>query len=353
MKKGIVIFLLVSILAFVFCSTVSAVDEKAPMNPFTFRNIPVKEGQITVRIANHAYAPWASVAAQQRRFMEIVSVLSDNAINFEWYTAGSLGNETDMAQMLQLGSLDIVSIATNNFSGLAPEVGYYLLPYMFMNLEEVWYIQDGTTEWLNEKITKHGLRIIGWETMGFRHFYYKSDDPIEYPEDLKKLKFRTPSNDIMVDTYKSWGASPVPMAWPETFSAFQQGVIDGGDNPVDDIITASLVEPANRVTKLHYMVLTHPMLMSEKFFQSLPKDIQEIFTEAGKQSTQYVRWWVNLNNEMRWGQIKDAGVTITEVKDEERWAELARTVWPKYYEKLGGKEIVDKISNMLEEYRKK
>ena len=351
MKRKVIVTMLVSILVFTFLTVGILAQEEKPPSPFSWRDIPEKEGQIVVRIGDHCMSDWCTITATITRFMEEASILSDNAFNFEWFTHGVLGNETDQVQMLQIGSLEIHQPSVQNAFSIATELGPFILPYIFMSMDEALYVTKALNDEINEKIKGHGLRILAWEVMGFRHFYYRSDEPIEYPEDLKKYKFRVPDNKMSVDVYKGWGASPVPMAWPETFSAFQQGVIDGGDNPVDDIIAAGLYEPANRVTKIHYSPLIHPLFISEKFFQGLSEENQNALIEAGKRASEYTAWWVKQQENSRWKQIEEYGLTITDIKDEDRWAELSKKLWPEYYDEIGGKEWVDRFEEVLNEYR--
>jgi TRAP-type transport system periplasmic protein len=324
---------------------------RVPANPVSWLEGPERDDQVVIRLGSGSMSPWTSVYAVYSRFFEIVKAETNNGVRVEYFPAAQLGNETDMSQMLQMGGMEMTQPAVNNFTALAPEIGFFLLPYMFQSSGELHYVMDEMTDYLNEKLTARGLRILAWEDMGFRHFYYNSDEPIEHPEDLADLKMRVPSNDIMVATYQAWGDDPVPMSWPETFPALQQGVIDGGDNPVDDIVKARLMEPVNRVTRVHYMPLVHPLLISEDFFQSLSPEMQDIFVEAGEQATLYSRWWVEMNNQNMWDIIRNEGLTVTDVKDEERWAEMARTVWPDYIDQVGGQEVVDRVVGLLEEYR--
>jgi TRAP-type C4-dicarboxylate transport system substrate-binding protein len=164
---------------------------------------------------------------------------------------------------------------------------------------------------------------------------------------------RVPPNAIMLGTYESWNASPAPIAWSELYSALQQGVVEGGDNPISDIMGMKFDEVINRITRLHYTILTHPIVVSERWFQSLEPDLQEAILRAGDETTEYVRWWQQLDEARWWTLAEEAGVMITEIEDEAPWAERARSAWPNYYNLIGkdGEKLVEQALEILKSYK--
>lgn len=322
-------------------------------NPFDWRSVPEQDDQITMKIGHSVNMEWSSHTATLKRFAELVAIYSNNEIKPEIFPGSQLGGEREMMQQARQGALQVTFPATNNAAALAPSLNVFILPYLATSTSQVNYLQDELTEFLNPRvIDEAGVRIVGWENSGWRAFFYKSDEPITKPSDLANLKMRVPLNPIMIATYEAWGGNPTPIAWNELYGALQQGVVEGGDNPVTDVIGMKFNEVINRMTTFHYTILTHPIVVSERWFQGLSDEHKAVIERAGEEATAYIRWWQPLDEERWWDQAREAGVEITAIEDESEWIEKARAIWPDYYDAIGpdGEAVVAKVMELLEAY---
>lgn len=271
-------------------------------NPFDWRSVPEMDGQITMKIGHSVNMEWSSHTATLKRFGELVSIYTNNEIRPEIFPGSQLGGEREMVQQARQGALHVTLPATNNIAALAPSLNVFILPYIATSTDQVNYLQDELTPFLVPRVIEEaGVRVVGWENSGWRAFFYKSDTPIEEPSDLADLKMRVPPNPIMIASYEAWGGNPTPIAWAELYSALQQGVVEGGDNPVTDVMGMKFNEVINRMTTFHYTILTHPIVVSERWFQGLSEDHQAAILRAGEEATAYIRWWQPLDEE-RWGR---------------------------------------------------
>lgn len=322
-------------------------------NPLDWRSVPEMDNQITMKIGHSVNMEWSSHTATLKRFAELVSIYSHNEIRPELFPGSQLGGEREMVQQARQGALQVTLPATNNLAALAPSLNVFILPYLATSTEQVNYLQDELTPFLVPRvIDEAGVRIVGWENSGWRSFFYKSDTPIEEPSDLAGLKMRVPPNPIMIASYEAWGGNPTPIAWSELYSALQQGVVEGGDNPVTDVIGMKFDEVINRMTTFHYTILTHPIIVSEVWFQGLSEDHQNAVLRAGKEATDYIRWWQPLDEAAWWVKAEAAGVEITAIEDESEWIEKARAIWPDYYDAIGtdGEAVVNEALKVLAAY---
>jgi len=322
------------------------------VNPVDYRDAP-DTAKYVIRLSNGIYSRWMPQEIVCERFAELAAAYTNNRVKVKIYPASQLGDEIECVKAVQIGSHEMTLPATNNLAPFAPVVGFFVLPYLMASDEEVKAVQDETLDWLNEKVIAQAkVRIIAWETTGWRYLY-NSKKEIKTPDDLKGLKMRVPKNAMMIDTYKAWGVTPIPVAWAEVYNALQQKVIDGGDNPIIDIVGTKFDALCPYVTSIHYMVLTHPLLISEKYFQSLPKDIQAALVRAGKEATEFTRWWGKISEEKVWiAKAKASGVKITApVNEQNTWMAKAKEIWPKYYKEVGGKEVVDQVLKIVERVR--
>ncbi|MGJ8624321.1 MAG: TRAP transporter substrate-binding protein [Yoonia sp.] len=322
-------------------------------NPLDWRSVPEMDDQITMKIGHSVNMEWSSHTATLKRFAELVSIYTHNEIRPEIFPGAQLGGEREMVQQARQGALQVTLPATNNIAALAPSLNVFILPYLATSTEQVNFLQDEITPFLVPRVIEEaGVRIVGWENSGWRAFFYKSDTPIEKPEDLAGLKMRVPPNPIMIASYEAWGGNPTPIAWAELYSALQQGVVEGGDNPVTDVMGMKFNEVINRMTTFHYTILTHPIVVSERWFQGLSEEHQAAVLRAGKEATDYIRWWQPLDEANWWKMAREAGVEITAIEDETEWLEKARAIWPEYYEAIGpdGEEVANIALEILSRF---
>jgi TRAP-type C4-dicarboxylate transport system substrate-binding protein len=141
---------------------------------------------------------------------------------------GQLGSEETTVNSASLGTLDMSILAVNNITPFSPTVGILTLPYVILSAAEAKTLVTGEVgkELTANTVRDAGVRIIGWTFTGFR-VLTNSKKPVKTLADLKGLKIRVPKNEIMIASYQAWGINPTPMAWSETFTALQQGVVDG------------------------------------------------------------------------------------------------------------------------------
>jgi len=214
------------------------------------------------------------------QFAKLLKKHSKGEVTVALFPNGQLGSEQETVQNCRLGTLDLSVIAINNVTPFSPKVGILTLPYMILSLEEAVTLTQGP---LGQKLTEDtikaaGVRILGWAYSGFR-VLTNSKRPVKTVKDLKGLVIRVPKNAIMIDTYKSWGINPTPMAWDETFTALQQKVVDGQDNPYITNYVMKFYEVQKYVTNIRYLFSLEPLIISEALFQKQRSYCQELCME--------------------------------------------------------------------------
>lgn len=261
-----------------------------------------------------------------------------------------LGSEEDTVSTAQLGSLDFTVVAINNVTPFSPTVGILTLPYMIQSLEEAKKLTQGDIgkELTANTVRDAGVRIIAWTYTGFR-VLTNSVKPVATLADLKGLKIRVPKNEIMIASYQSWGINPTPMAWAETFTALQQGVVDGQDNPYITVSSMKFNEVQKHITPIRYVFSLEPMLVSEAVFKKQTPDVQKAILEAGMAATEHSYTFLQETEDRIKKELIAKGMVITQpANDEKEWIEKATTaVWPKFYKSIGGKEKIDAVMKTL------
>jgi tripartite ATP-independent transporter DctP family solute receptor len=278
------------------------------------------------------------------RFAKLVEAYSGGDIKVALFPNGQLGSEQETVQNCRLGTLDLSVAAINNITPFSPSVGLFTLPYLIQSIDEAVTLTQGPIgdELIQNTIKSAGVRILGWSYSGFRRLS-NSKRPITKPADLKGLTIRVPKNAIMIDSYKAWGVSPTPMAWDEVFTALQQKVLDGQDTPLITQYVMKFYEVQKYITKIRYVFLLEPLVISEQLFQRQSPEVQEMLVRAGKDAQEHCRQFLILFEDSIEKELKGQGLEILEPADgEKEWIEKAtQTVWPKFYKSIGGKEKVE------------
>ncbi|ASJ73850.1 TRAP transporter substrate-binding protein [Granulosicoccus antarcticus] len=260
------------------------------------------------------------------------------------YSNSQLGSEQDTVNDASMGVLDFSVVAINNITPFSPTVGVFTLPYIIETLEEAETLvqSPAAQELIENTVRDAGVRIVGWTFSGFR-VLTNSKRPVEGLADLQNLVIRVPKNEIMIDTYRAWGVNPTPMAWAELFSALQQKVVDGQDLALVDIASLKFYEVQKYITNIHYNFLLEPMIISEGVFQDQSEADQAAILAAGKEATLYSAEFLRSSEADAIAKLKEKGMEFFDV-DESEWIEKATTtVWPKYYDSVGGKDKVDAV----------
>jgi tripartite ATP-independent transporter DctP family solute receptor len=282
--------------------------------------------------------------AAGQKFAEEFESRSNGKHSVKLFHNGQLGSEQNTVNDAALGTLDFSVLAINNITPFSPTVGIFTLPYMILSLDEAVKLTQGDIgkELVENTIRDAGVRIIAWSYAGYR-VLSNSKRPIKSPADLKGIVVRVPKNEIMIDTYNAWGVNPTPMAWSETFTALQQGVVDAQDTPYITIHAMKFYEVQKYITNLRYLFLLEPIIISESVFQSQSEETQKAILEAGAAATAFSAQYLADTEERLKADLVSKGMEITDpANDEKEWIEAATTqVWPKFYDSVGGKDKVN------------
>ncbi|MEM5789082.1 MAG: TRAP transporter substrate-binding protein [Syntrophobacteraceae bacterium] len=284
---------------------------------------------------DHAY----NVGA--RKFAEMVAERTANRVKIDVYPANQLGNERDMVEGLQLGTVDLVVSSTGPLGGFVPKMLVVDLPFLFRDKQHAYSVLDGPIgkELLDEFIPKGIKGLAFWEN-GFRHIT-NNVRPIEKPQDLKGIKIRTMENKIHLSAFRAFGASPAPMAWGEVYTALQQKTIDAQENPIAVIYTSKINEVQKYLALTGHFYSPAALLMSRKVFDSLPEDIQRVMVAAAVECANFERNYLNDTEEKQLEELKAKGMQVT-VPDKKLFQEAIAPVYNEF-ESQFGRGMIERI----------
>lgn len=294
--------------------------------------------------------------AMSLEFQEKIRDYTDQRVDVEIYPAAQLGGEQETVRGCQMGTQEATLVSMNNLNVFAEALGFFTLPYMFKSTEEARYVIDQMWDQLNTWCTKQaGVRLLVITDANFR-LLTNSERCVNSLEDLKGLKIRVPNNPIMIKGFKSFGVDPIPMAWP-IFSELQQGIIDGQENPINVMLAVKFYEVQKYVTDIDWIFQTGALVISEEYFQGLPKDLQQAVVKAGKDTMAWERNYVERITDTDIKRLKELGTVFCgPPEDKPEWIERARGMWPSQYGNIGGgddekgKEIVNRVLKTAEAF---
>lgn len=278
------------------------------------------------------------------KFKEVVESESNGAITVQTFYGGALGDEQANVKQCRDGELDLTVVACGNATPLAPSAGAVYLPYEFASLDDAkkLFTNKDFTDTLAAAVVKESrTRPLGWLIGGYRHIT-NSKHPITKMEDMKGLKIRVPAVELQLAAFRSWGVEPHPLAWSETFNGLQQGVIDGQENPHTVNRDQKFWEVQKYITENHYLLWVGPILVSERWYSKLDPDTKALVDKAAAEAVQTEWAWADEQDAIARQDCIDHGMVIDQLTDEPAWMDAARGVWPNFYDKVGGKELIDK-----------
>jgi tripartite ATP-independent transporter DctP family solute receptor len=290
-------------------------------------------------------------AAGSTVFKNLVENETGGAVKINLFPAGQLGAEREVAEAVKLGSVQI-GMLSGPFSGFCKEAQVFDIPYLFPSLLVAYRTLDGPfgKELAQECLQKTGMRILTYAQVGFRNFT-NSARVIKSPADVKGLKFRVMENPVYMNLVRSMGGAPTPIPWPETYTALQQKVVDGQENPISAIQFAKLYEVQKYMTMDGHTFGVSFMLINEKFFQSLPKEYQAIVKNAAVTSAVSENGIDNLVSAIGIQFLKDKGMEIytPTASEKTQFRTAAQPAVIEYLEKQIGRPWIDKVLNAVKQ----
>ena len=284
-------------------------------------------------------------------FKGLVEGATGGDVNVKVFPASQLGNERELIEGVKIGTIQMAFVS-GAISGFYKEAMVLDIPYLFANGPVAWTVMDGPfgDAMAADILQKTGMRVLAYGETGFRNFT-NSSRPIKSPADMKGLKLRVMESPVYVNMVKAFGAAPTPINWAETYTALQQKVVDGQENPVAVIVFAKLYE----VQK--YMILDgHSygidfLLINDKFYQGLPKETQLIVKSAAINAGLCGRGVQQVNSAIGLAQCKEKGMEIYSPNAKERamFRDAAQKPVIDYIQTQIGRTWIDKLLKAVKE----
>jgi tripartite ATP-independent transporter DctP family solute receptor len=260
------------------------------------------------------------------------------------FYSGSLGGERESIEAVQLGTQELTFTSTGPVPNFVPAARILDIPFLFRDKAHARAVLDGPIgqEMLKEFESK-GFKALAWGENGVRHMT-NSKRAVNAPEDLKGLKMRTMENPVHVAAYKGFGIITTPMAFPEVFTALQQGTVDGQENPLSVIMAAKFDQVQKHLTLTGHVYSPAIFLMNKAAFDKLSAADQKAFLDAAKEAVKANRARVDEDDAKGVAELRTKGMSVVENPDKAKFQAALAPVYADF-EKQFGKANIDRIRN--------
>jgi len=284
--------------------------------------------------------PWGEAAI---KLADLLKERTQGRINVKNYFAGQLfaGKQTNEFTLLAQGVADFALGSTINWSPQVKELNLFAMPFMYPSYKALDAVENGEPgQKLFKLIEEKGVVPLAWGENGFRQVT-NSKRPIKGPGDLDGLKIRVVGSPIFIDTFRALGANPINMNWGEAQTAFQQGTVDGQENPVVSVITPFKLWTTQKHITLWYYAIDPVILgVSKITWDSLTPADREIVRKTAEEVMAWqkkgARAGLEGSNEAI-DNLKKNGMEVVTLsaKDLEAFRAKTRPVYDKWVAEVG------------------
>ncbi len=316
-------------------------------------NIAHAAGEIIIKFS-HVVAPDTPKGRAAEKFKQLAEQMTKGKVKVEIYPNSQLYKDREEIEALQSGAVQMLAPSMAKFGPMgAREFELFDLPFLFPDQEVLHRVMDGEVgKKLFAKLDTKGVTGLAYWDNGFKQM--SSNKPMHHVADFSGLKMRIQSSKVLTAQMKALGANPQVMAFSEVYTALQQGVVDGTENPVSNFYTQKMNEVQKHMTMSNHGYLGYAVIVNKAFWDGLPADIRSELTEAMKEATAYERSIAQSDNDDALAKVIAAKTTtVYELTPAER-EEWKKALLPvhKEFEDVIGKDLIQSVYNTAAEVAK-
>ncbi|KAB8131049.1 TRAP transporter substrate-binding protein [Gracilibacillus oryzae] len=278
-------------------------------------------------------------------FASKIEERTNGSITFEIYPNGILGNETEILEQIQNGSVDMTKVSAGALESFSQEFSIFSLPYIFTSDEHYRKVMESdVAQDIYQSTTEIGFRGLSYFDSGARSFY-TTNRPIETPEDLEGLKIRVMNSKTAINMVEALGGTATPLSYGEIYTALQQGVIDGAESNPTALTTGQHGEVTDYFSFTEHTNIPDIVVISEKLWNSLTEEEQKIFEEVAQETREeHTELWNKALDEAV-EQAKEMGVTFNDV-NKEPFIEKVKPLHEEFMKDENIAELMERINEL-------
>ena len=282
-------------------------------------------------------------------FKEELEKLTENKFEIEIYPNGILGGEREAIEGVKLGTIQMTVVTMDGaLPAWISDTQVMSIPYLFKTKEDAYKALDGVIyKYLSPKFEEQGFKYLGSGELGFRHFTNNVRE-VKTAQDMKGMSIRVQEAPVWFALIKSLGASAVPVAFNELYTALQQGMVDGEENPIASIYTAKFNEVQKYLTLDGHTYAAVSIVMNKDFYNELDENLKNSIDNAAKAAIPRQREKISNDEKEYLEKLKESGMIVT-TPDLNSFSEATKDIYrlPEV-QKLINPEFVDEVRKSLE-----
>lgn len=286
-------------------------------------------------------------------FAKIVESQTNGDIEVQVFSGGKLGDERPNIEAAQLNNIQVATPSGGVLANFSKKIRVINLPFLLTDQKVAYKVlnESAVGQKLLDSLSEIGLIGLAFGDYGMRNLTSKKE--IKNMADLKGLKIRTMKVPDHLALWKNMGANPTPIAFSELYTALQQGVADGQENPYETIFLSKFYEVQKYITVVGHIYDLQPIIMSKKFYDGLPQNYQKIVRNAAQIANKYLWYITGKQNDTFKQQCEKAGMTINYFSKEEMAKSLeVNKPLVDQIRNVAGDKLVDEYIAAVEEAKK-
>ncbi|WP_372053874.1 TRAP transporter substrate-binding protein [Tistrella mobilis] len=304
--------------------------------------LPAMAADVTLKLgwttSDGATDPYAIAA---RDFAAALEAEMPGVFEVKYFPNRQLGDEKEMIEGMSFGTIDGGIITNAVIANVEPAFQLLDLPFLFANEAQAHKVLDGDVgQELMGKLRNRGIIGLGFAEGGFRHMI-NNTRPVANPDDVSGVKYRVMQNPVFLEMFSSLGGNPVPMAWGETYTAVQQGTIDGLEIPVAVVQANKFSEVTKYLSLTRHTYSALGLMISKRTFDKMTKEQQDAVLRAAPKAIAAQRAEVAENTTKIIEELKAAGMTVNEINDPAAFRAKVTGVYDRFKPRIGA-ELMDK-----------
>ncbi|PMR78785.1 TRAP transporter substrate-binding protein [Billgrantia endophytica] len=273
--------------------------------------------EVTLR-ASGSFQPDHSSSLAMERFRDSVAERTNGEVRIDLFPSNQLGGASQQVDQVRRGSIFMSWSGPSFWTGVVPEIEALSLPFVLPDPESAFNLVDGPLGGiLSEGFEERNVIALGWGDLGARHVT-NSRRALNSVEDFNGLRIRMQPNEVHLSTFRALGANPAPLDIAELFSALQQGVMDGQENPYSITLTNRFQEIQGHLSDTAHFYDYVVYLVNKEAFEGLDPEYQEAIRTSMEEAIEWQRSYNQEANEAALEELIEAGMTFTPISDELR-----------------------------------
>jgi len=289
-----------------------------------------------------------------KEFARRMAEKSGGKIKIDVFPLGTLGSDLDVFEACTEGSIEFVISSPGVAATIVPEAQFLLLHFLFSddmeaNKKVISNKKSVAFQGITDAYARKNAKALGYWSEGWMS--WSCNKEIRKVEDFKGVKFRTMRSPLIVASYRAYGANPTPMPFAEVYSGLQLGMIDGQENPDYYIYANKLHQVQDYIIIAHHCLFLNATIVNPDFFNSLPKDIQNMIVETVDGMYEWAENWQKEFNADAVAKMKaerpDLKVIEITKAERQRFMQASESVRDEYVNLIDDHELARKLLNAI------